>query len=102
MGSPCYILNSKEQRGKYPVPEEVRTIARTDQHLNEQDPRGQFGGQTREHFKKIKKNRHTLDIFGNAKGSLLTQGIPKMKHKDMIGLSYYVDQQVQNLQNGSL
>ena len=33
-GSPCYIFNYREQRGKFQVLEEVQTIVGTEQHLN--------------------------------------------------------------------
>ena len=39
--------------------------------------------------KKIQKNHLALDITGDLEGTVLTQGIPKMKHRDMFGLFYY-------------
>ena len=86
-GNPCYILNIWEPREKCHFLEEVQTIAGTDQHLNEHDYRGLFGSQTREPLKKIQKNHPAFDIIGNPKGSVPTQGIPKMKQREMIGLS---------------
>ena len=64
-GNSFDILNNMEQRMKCPVLEECRTIAGTNQHLNEQDSRGHFGNETREPFKKIQKNHPALDFIGD-------------------------------------
>ena len=76
---------------EHPVIANVWTIEDSLQQQDDHNSVEHSDIQVQEPSKKIHKNHPTIDILGDLEVSVRTRGVPKVNHKEMIGLSlgYY-------------